>query len=138
MRIRAGAAVAALALVGAAVACTSRTGVFRQYEYEEEMYIALDGTATMYVNASIPALNALRGTTFDTAPNVAVDRTAVRQLFETPATRNVRLSVSLRSNRRFVHVKMEVDDLRRLSETGPFGWSTYSLVRDGDLFTYRQ
>ena len=26
-------------------------GFFRQYEYEEEVYLSLDGTATVYVNA---------------------------------------------------------------------------------------
>ena len=48
-------------------ACGS--GLFRQYEYEEEMYLSLDGSATMYVNSSIAALNALRGTAFDPNPS---------------------------------------------------------------------
>src|SRR5579872_2282608 len=39
---------------------------FRQYEYEEDLYLSLDGSATLYVNSSIAALNALRGTAFDT------------------------------------------------------------------------
>jgi hypothetical protein len=138
MRIRAVAAAAALALVAAGTACTGGRGILRQYEYEEELYISLDGTATMYVNASIPALNALRGTSFNTAPNVQVDRDAVRHFFETPATRNVRLNVSLRSNRRFVHVKMDVDDVQRLGATVPFGWSRYVFSRQDGLYVYRQ
>ena len=37
-------------------------GLFgRQYEYEEDLYLALDGSATLVVNASVPALVALRG-----------------------------------------------------------------------------
>jgi hypothetical protein len=47
------------------VSACSGTALFRQYEYEEEIYLSLDGTATVYVNSSIAALNALRGTTFD-------------------------------------------------------------------------
>lgn len=138
MRIRALVATAALAVVAMAAACTSSGGVFRQYEYEEEIYLSLDGRATVYVNASIPALNALRGTSFDTAPNTPVDRAAVRRFFETPLTHDIRLNVSLRSNRRFVHLKMDVDDVRRLSGAKPFDWSLYSFGRVGNLYVYRQ
>ena len=35
-----------------AAAC-SGGGLFRQYQYEEEIYLSLDGTATVYVNSSI-------------------------------------------------------------------------------------
>ena len=35
--------------------------VFRQYEYEEDIYLSLDGSATVYVNTSVAALDALRG-----------------------------------------------------------------------------
>src|SRR5262249_31994409 len=58
--------------------CSAGSGLFRQYEYEEELYLTLDGTATVYVNSSIAALDALRGTTFDTSPTTPVDRDAVR------------------------------------------------------------
>ena len=53
----------ALLVVTLTPACGSGAGLFRQYEYEEEMYLSLDGTATVYVNSSVPALNALRGST---------------------------------------------------------------------------
>ena len=48
-----------------------RRRLFRQYEYEEEIYLSLDGTATVYVNSSMAALNALRGTSFDAEPGGA-------------------------------------------------------------------
>ena len=57
-------AAAASACGGAADRTTSGGGLFRQYEYEEEVYVSLDGTATVYVNASLAALNALRGASF--------------------------------------------------------------------------
>ena len=50
----------------------------------------------------------------------------------------MRVSQSRRSNRRFVHVRLDVDDIRRLGEVAPFAWSTYQFARDGDLFEYRQ
>jgi hypothetical protein len=113
-------------------------GLFRAYEYEEEMYLALDGTATMYVNSSIAALNALRGSSLDTNPAVAPDRAAVRALFESPNVHVTRLTLSRRSNRRYVHVRLDVDNVDRLSETGPFSWSTYKFTKDGELYTYKQ
>src|ERR1700750_271551 len=90
-----------LAACLAATAC-SFGGFFRQYEYEEEMYLSLDGSATIYVNSSVAALNALRGTSFDIDPSATIDRGAVRDYFTTPVTRVTRRpSLSRRSNRRF-------------------------------------
>jgi hypothetical protein len=49
------------------------------------------------------------------------------------------VGASRRSNRRFVHVEIEVDDIRRLGEAAPFAWSSYELERDGEqLVVYRQ
>jgi hypothetical protein len=139
-------ALVALAVMTAAPACggggngsVSGGGFFRQYEYEEEVYLSLEGTATVYVNASLAALNALRGTAFVTAPNAPLDRQAVRAFFSTPVTRvNGGINSSRRSNRRFIHVKLDVDDIRRLGEAAPFAWSRYEFTRDGDLYVYRQ
>src|SRR5579864_5900983 len=102
---------AAIVLLAAAVAGGRLGGLFRQYEYEEEMYLALDGSATVYVNSSIPALNALRGTSFDARPNARVDTAAVRAYFNTPLTHVVRVTTSRRNNRSFVHVRLDVDNV---------------------------
>ena len=92
----------------------------------------------MYVNASVPALDALRGASFDPAPNARFDRQGVRDFFTTPVTRVTRVSNSRRNKRRFVHVRMDVDDIRRLGEAAPFAWSSYHFVAEGDHFVYRQ
>lgn len=113
-------------------------GLFRQYEYEEEMYLSLDGTATMYVNASIAALDALRGASFDTNPSAPVDRDRVRAYFSTPNTQVTWVRQSRRSGRRFVHVRVEVGDVARLSEAPPFAWSSYRFAQADNLFIYRQ
>lgn len=126
-----------LVLLAAAIDC--RTGLFRQYEYEEEMYLSLDGSATIYVNSSVPALNALRGASFDGRGNAPPDRAAVREYFTTPLTRVTRMPrTSRRNNRQFVHVRLEVDDVRRLGEAAPFAWSSYQFSSVGDVVTYRQ
>src|SRR5262249_28478899 len=89
MRFRAG----VLLVAALSVSCGGGGGLFRQYEYEEEMYLSLDGSATIYVNSSVAALNALRGTSFDSDPSAPVDRAAVRDYFTTPVTRVTRRPV---------------------------------------------
>ena len=49
-----------------------------------------------------------------------------------------RVAQSRRSSRRFVHVRLDVADIRRLGEAAPFAWSTYEFNRDGNLYVYRQ
>ena len=121
----------------ASVACGA-TNLFRQYEYEEDMYLALDGSATLTVSASIPALDALRGTSLDPSSGARTDRDAVRKVYSTPNTHVVWLRTSRRSNRRFVHVRVEVDDVRRLGQAAPFAWSTYRFGKEDALYVYRQ
>jgi hypothetical protein len=138
MRLRA-AVLCALCALFLTSACGGATvSLFRPYEYEEEIYLSLDGSATVYVNSSLAALNALRGTTFDTNPASRVDTAAVRAYYTSPVTRVIRVSQSRRSNRRFVHVRLDVDDITTLGTAAPFSWSTYQFTRDGNLFLYRQ
>jgi hypothetical protein len=130
--------VAVLAVTALAAAGCSGGGLFRQYEYEEDIYLALDGTATVYVNTSLAALDALRGAPLDTRPSARVDTDAVRALYTTPVTRVSQISQSRRSGRRFVHVRIDVDDIRRLSAAAPFQWSRYEFARRDDLYLYLQ
>lgn len=127
-----------MALAAAAASCGT-TGLVRQYEYEEEVYLGLDGSATVYVNASLYALRVLRGLNVDPAPSARFDRTAIRRLFESPVTDVTRVSRPWRrAGRRFVQVRVEVADIRRLREARPFAWSTYALTSDGASHLYRQ
>jgi hypothetical protein len=126
-----------LLLAVANFAC-GNTGLFRAYEYEEEVYLSLDGSATVYVNSSIAALNALRGTSFDQNPSARIDRDAVRQYFESSNTHVAPVRTSRRSGRRFVHLRLDVDDIRALNLTKPFSWSIYKLRRVDDEFVYEQ
>ena len=59
VRVRAALLIVLIA-AGATAACGGR--IFgKQYEYEEDLYLATDGSADLIVNASIPALVSLRG-----------------------------------------------------------------------------
>lgn len=131
-----------LVLLCAVTTLAGCQSLFRQYEYEEELYVKLNGQASMIVNASIPALVALRGVKLDPSPTAAVDREAIRALYESPVTHARIGTIWRRSGRRFVQIRIDVDDIRRLSEAKPFSWSTYEFAPQQeaglDLFHYLQ
>jgi hypothetical protein len=113
--------------------------VFRQFEYEEELYLALDGSVDVVINASMPALVALHGLPLDADPGARVDRARLRALFEAPGVEVSRVSQPWRrQGRRFVQVRLRAEDVGRLSAAGPLAWSTYRLERRPGLVIYRQ
>jgi hypothetical protein len=118
-------------------ACAGRL-VKKQYEYEEELYLGLDGSATLNVNASVPALVALRGAELNPSPRVRFERERIRAFFDGPGVTVTALSSSRRYGRRFVHVSMDVADVRSLQRVAPFAWSTYRFAREGDIYEFKQ
>jgi hypothetical protein len=128
---------ALVVLASVAIACGGG-GFFKQYEYEEDGYLSLDGRATVYVNSSLAALNVLRGTSFETKPDGPLDLDGVRSYFTTPHSRVARVTTTRRGDRRYVHVRIETDDLRRLSDAPPFAWSSYELNESGSEVVFRQ
>src|SRR5262245_4965753 len=110
----------------------------KDYEYEEQLRLDVDGSARMDLSSSVAALVALRGMNLDTNPAVEVDRAKVRALFEGPGVDVRSVRVSRRDGRRFVHVRVDVADIRQLSRLAPFSWSTYQFDRRGDVLEYRQ
>jgi hypothetical protein len=125
-----------LAAVLASVACGSV--IARKYEYEEEIFLALDGSATVYVNASVPALVALRGAQLPLDPRARIDRVAVRDWFESPVADVSSVTLSRREGRRYVHLRLRVPDVRKLSEAAPFAWSTYRYQQRDNEYEYTQ
>jgi hypothetical protein len=120
------------------LAACSANPLSRKYEYEEETYLNLDGSATVYVNASVPALVSLRGVELPLDASARLDRNHVRALYETPVTSVANVSSSRRDGRRYVHLRVEVADIRRLGEAEPFAWSSYSLSVTDDAADYTQ
>src|SRR5688572_26384441 len=110
----------------------------RKYEYEEEVFLALDGSATVYVNASVPALVALRGLKLPLDPRARLDRVAVRDLYNTPVSTVESVTTSRREGRRYVHLRIDVPDVRRLSEAAPFAWSKYRYLEGDARFEFGQ
>ncbi len=127
------ACVAALALPLAA-ACANPFAP--QYEYEEQIYLSVDGRATVVVDASLPALVALRGVAIDPSVDGPVDRDAIRRLYEGAGCRVDNVSrFWTRFGRRFVQVSVSADDVRQLPACGLLAWSSYALepTQDGGL-----
>jgi hypothetical protein len=120
-------------------ACAGTGGILgKEYEYEEELRLYVDGSARMDLSSSIAALVALRGFDLNTNPAVDVDRDRVRAIFQGPGVDVRSVRVSRRDGRRFVHVRMDVTDIRQLSRVSPFSWSSYQFNRRGDVLEYQQ
>lgn len=131
------AAVMAVLVAVLASACGGRM-FGRSYEYEEDIYVSLDGSAEIILNASIPALVMLRGLDLPIDPTARTDQGAVRAIYETEQTNVTRVSQWRRFGRRFVQVRMRVPDIRQLSKAAPFAWSTYELTEENEQAVYRQ
>ena len=126
-----------LVLLGVlASACTNVLS--RTYEYEEEIFLELDGSATVYVNAAVPALVVLRGAPLPVDPAARLDRTMVRDFYQSPVARVMNVTTSRRDNRRYVHLRLDVPDIRKLGESPAFQWSAYTLAGRDGLYEYTQ
>ena len=136
-------AVLAAIVVAALSACSGRGGplasLTTEYEYEEDLTLSLDGSASLVVNASIPALVALRGLALPTDLRARADqlREQVRATYSSGQVRVGRISTWTRSGRRFVGVHLRVDDIRSLPQAGPFSWAAYDLHQNGEEVVYR-
>ena len=124
-------------LVVASAAC-QKLGLVKQYEYDERVDLSLDGSAIVDVNASIPALVALRGATLSVDPEARFDRQAFRRLYEGPGVRVRDVSAFRRHGRRFVHVRLDVSDIAQLPRLVPLSWSRYRLDRLEQEFRFVQ
>jgi hypothetical protein len=137
-RTRGALVLVALIALAAFVAASCRSLLSRKYEYDEDVHLALDGSAMVYVNASLAALVALRGLDLDVDPRARLDLDKIRAAYESPVSRVESATGSRRDNRRYVHLRIEVPDIRRLHEVGPFTWSRYEIDRHGELIRFRQ
>jgi len=129
-----------LALIGLFIIMTPACGggLVRQYEYEEEVYLSVDGSASVYVNTSLAALVSLRGVDLKTEPSAPLDRDLVRKIYNSEVAHVVRVSAWRRFGRRFVQVRLQVDDITKLGQAPMLAWSTYQIDRADDVLVYRQ
>ena len=137
MRVRAGRWLCAVVTLAAATACSGPLG--RHYEYEEQLYLSVDGSATIVLDASLPALAALRGMTLET-PAGRMDRSTIRRAFESSGCDVVNVAQPWRrQGRRFIQVRIRTDDVRRLAASCKWlAWSAYTLDPSAETLFYRQ
>jgi hypothetical protein len=121
-------------------ACAGSSPLGPNYEYEEDLTLAMDGSATLFVNASIPALNALRGLSLNTDVAARTDllRDQVRAAYESPYAKVGRISTWTRDGRRFVGIHIGVPDIQSLPKAPMFSWAKYELRTEGDQVTFRE
>jgi hypothetical protein len=111
----------------------------RQYEYAEQLYLSVDGSATVVVDSSIAALITLRGLPFQGSLERAVDRDEVRAAFESAGCPDPRVGQPwVRHGRRFVQVRIAVAHISALETCGPLAWSRYGFERDSETIRYLQ
>lgn len=125
-------------LVSVLLSAACGSVIARKYEYEEEIFLALDGSASVYVNASVPALVALRGAALPVDPSARLDRQVVREFYSSPVTQVANVNTSRREGRRYVHLRINVDDIRKLGEAAPFAWSQYQFQEKDGRYEYVQ
>jgi hypothetical protein len=130
----------AIVLAALAAACAGHSPLGPDYEYEEDLTLSMDGSASLVVNASIVALDALRGMALDPDPGTRTDqlRDQVRAIYESPYTKVGRISTWTRRGRRFVGIRLTVSDILALPKAAPFSWAKYEFHADGDQATFRQ
>lgn len=111
-----------------------------EYEYEEDLTLSLDGSARLVVNASIPALVALRGLKLPVDVKTRADqlKEEVRSAYASDQTRVGRISTWVRHGRRFVGINIAVSDVRTLPKVAAFSWASYDLHQEGEQVVFRQ
>jgi hypothetical protein len=129
---------AGVALAAVLCAACQALGLVKEYEYDERIELALDGSAVVDVTASIPALVALRGADLSVDPEARFDRQAFRERFTGPGVSVRDVSAFRRHGRRFVHVRLDVRDISELPELVPLSWSRYRLDRLEEEFRFVQ
>jgi len=124
--------------VGASAACKGSI-LGKHYEYEEDLYLAIDGSATLMVNASVASLVALRGLDLDPTAATRLDLDRIRAAYQSPVTEVTRVSPPWRrSGRRFVQIRIKVKDVRQLGAVGPFSWSHYEFAPQNGRYVFEQ
>lgn len=129
--------VCVVALAVMSSAC-QKLDLVKQYEYDERVELSLDRSAVVDINASVPALVALRGATLDVDPEARFDRQAFRRLYQAPGVAVREVSAYRRHGRRFVHVRLDVNDIAELQRLAPLSWSRYRLDRHEQEFRFSQ
>jgi hypothetical protein len=124
-----------IAATTAAAGCGAVFGP--EYEYEEQLYLQVDGSAEVVVDASFQAFAALRGLNFRAAEG-GVDREAIRRDLEAGGCRVTDVSRPWeRHGRPFIALTV-AGHVRDLARCRLLSWSRYALESTPDGLRYTQ
>ena len=141
MHFRRRAALVTIAVAIVIGACNGQRGPLGpEYEYEEDLTLRLDGSATLIVNASVPALVALRGLPLNPELRTRGDqlKNQLQDLYTSPYTKVGRISNWTRHGRRYVGIHLTVSDVRQLPKVAPFSWAKFELREEGEQVVFRE
>jgi len=111
----------------------------RQYEYDEQTYLSIDGSATVVLSASVAALASMRGLPLDPAPQARVSSDDVRRVFEAAGCEVERAARPWRRDgRRFVQARLHIGDVRKAASCGVLAWSSYGFEVSPEQIRYTQ
>ena len=120
--------VAVCALAAALFASACANPFAPQYEYEEQVYLDVDGHATVVIDSSLLALVAMRGAVIDPLISAATDRSVVRQIVTAAGCQVDNVSrFWTRHGRTFVQITVSATHVKDLPSCKLLAWSTYSL-----------
>lgn len=129
----------AMSLCLAAAGASCANPLARQYEYDEQTYLDVDGSATVVLSSSVAALVALRGATLDPNPQARITSDDVRAVFEGAGCEVERVSRPWRRNgRRYVQARLRVADVRKAGACGVLAWSAYGFEVTPGQIRYTQ
>jgi hypothetical protein len=120
--------IAVVAVCASVAVAMSGCGLLgREYEYEEQVYLAANGSATVVIDSSVPALVALRGLAIDPAPSARIDREAIRSALTAGGCDVTRIPDPWRRHgRRFLQIRLTGADVKDFGRCTLTAWSTYS------------
>ena len=129
------------AMAGQLAACNRVLG--KEYEYEEDTTLSLDGSAIVNINASIASLVALRGLDLDPSTRVRFDQqyvANVRRQAEAGGCTVERVSTTpwYRHNRRFIQLRLRVADIRAAAQCSLLSWAKIAYGDSGTEISLRE
>jgi len=80
----------------------------------------------------------LRGVKLPVDAKARLDRQAVRDFYETPVSHVASVTTSRREGRRYVHLRLNVADIRKLGDAPLFAWSQYGYRQQEGLYDFTQ
>jgi hypothetical protein len=101
------------------------------YEYEQEFWLKVDGSGTVYVTGRPDLWAAFKGLAPSPDPEGKATREAARALFERAGLRVNRALLTHRGGRAYVFVSADFDDVNRLAGSPAFPDLTLSLRHQG-------